>query len=227
MGVGRSPTAGMAEFAAVRARAALVCGCLLAACGGGGGSLSEDEADDVVDAALEAAVDELDLDETDDPANSGQLLGALEQWAGCGADAVGTELPDELADDSTIVEDQAGSTAVLLAVAYDGDVDDAVRSAVDDDAVDCIDDEITDSIGEDFGDFDIDVEVDDGDVGDASAELDGTLLFGDVEIEFVARMAAVGPVIVVVGAGSGAGEAPDRLEGALEAAVEAAEEALG
>jgi len=205
----------------VRTRLVSLC-CALAACGGGGGGLSEEEADDVVDVALEAAVDELDLDEADDPGNAGNLLDALEQWAGCGG-----ELPDELADESTIVEDQQGSTAVLLAVAFAGDVDDAVRAAVEDDAVDCIDDELTDSIDEGFGDFEIDVEVDDGDVGEASAELDGTVLFGDVEIEFAARMAAAGPVLVVIGTGDAGGEAPERMEDAVEAAVEAVEDELG
>ena len=212
----------------MRTRALVLAGAaLLAACGGGGSGLSDEEADDVVEAVLDAGVDELDLDETDDPGNSGQLLDALEQWADCGADAGGGELPDELSEESTIVEDQQGSTVVLLAAAFDSDVDDAVRGAVEDDAVDCIDDAITDSIDEGFGDFEIDIEVDEGDVGDASTELDGTVLFGDVEIEFAARMAAVGPVLVVVGAGSAGGEATDELEDALDAAVEAVEGELG
>jgi hypothetical protein len=190
---------------------------------GGDDGLSEDEAQERVDAAVEAGVDAADLDEDADDGGGTAFENALD-WLACGAEVQDEELPDELADAGPETSiDAAGDRLLVGAIAFDGGAATLVRAALSDDAVDCFDDAVTGEF--DFSDVELDVDADEGEAGDAEAvgTVDVVLFDDDVAIRLEARLVAVGQVVVVVVAvGDEDGDVADGVDDVVDAAVEAA-----
>ena len=200
-------------------RRGLALAVLLVACGtDDGGALSDADAERLVVAAVEAAVDVVDAPE--DTGEDVSMPNAAEAWLECVDDG-----PDELAAADVRLQVGADDIVVARAAAYDGGVGPVVAAATPECVADAWGEEIDEGLDElGFGGDDIELEAD-GD--DGRATVTGELL--GFPIGFEARVAAVDGVdvaVVVLGGGSDVdGDAAGMVDDVVAAMVDAVEEA--